>query len=730
MIGFLAIFLSLIATGIAIFSFFNKHFVSITRRDNNRRTFDGKLCYNISVSLIFAAAAYLLALILLEQYQYAYVYAYSSKDLSLGYKISAFWAGQEGSFLLWVVFHGMFGLLLARKNAMSAGAMAIYSAVQAILLTILLAKSPFMMLSEVRADGAGLNPLLQDPWMVIHPPIVFLGYAGLAIPFSYALGGLLANDHKDWIRPALAWTLLSWAALGSGIFIGGYWAYKVLGWGGYWAWDPVENSSLIPWLVCGALIHLLLLSLKRASAVKAAYLASIFTFVLVLYGTFLTRSGILSNFSTHSFSDEGIGGLLAGLVMITSAASLIILIIKWPTLPQGEMYEQINSREFMTAAGTVAISGLATLVLIGTSTPLITMLLGNPQNVNVSFYNSTSLPMTAIILLFLTLASILKWKGENDSPIRRQWWIILVSHAIGLLSMVFGFGGLFPGMVLGLACVALIASLLGLKKGFHTSAVFAHAGVAIMIVGIIASSAGNRSVVASFNAGETKQLLGRNFTYTGSSLTADGKAVIQNFTIDQASSPVQTITKLGRDGSPAVKEPAIYRGLLGDEYIAPSLNQDVTQGKEIILAKGEQLTDEGLSVKLVRYGMAGGDPQSMRAYALLDVSAEGKTEEIKPELVYANGHFKAIPTQALGKYQVSLTSLNTAEGKVKLEIYNPSKPQVGKVDVEISHKPLIVLVWLGTAIITIGTLWAGWRQFVISELMRNSTTGLAKTVPK
>lgn len=730
MIGFLAIFLSLIVTGIAAFSFFNNHLAAVIRRDSSRRTFDGKLHYYLSVSLILAAAVYLLGLILFDQFQYAYVFAYSSKDLALAYKFSAFWAGQEGSFLLWVVFHGLFGILLVRRNTMPAGAKAVYSILQAVLLTILLAKSPFMMMSEVRGDGAGLNPLLQDPWMVIHPPVVFLGYAGLAIPFSYALGGLLASDHKNWIRPALAWALLSWAALGAGIFIGGYWAYKVLGWGGYWAWDPVENSSLIPWLVCGALVHLLLLSLRRPAAVKAAYPAAIFTFVLVLYGTFLTRSGILSNFSTHSFSDEGIGGLLAGLVMIISAAALVVLIIKWTDLPDGELYDQINSREFMTAAGAIAISGLAALVLIGTSTPLVTMLLGSPQNVNTSFYNSTSLPMAAIILLLLTLASILKWKGEEGVPIRRHWWIVLISHVVGLLSIVLGVSGILPGMVVGLACTALIGSLLAYHKGIHTSAVLTHAGVAIMIAGIIASSAGNRSVVASVEAGETKQLLGKNLTYTGSFLSADGKANIQNFTIDPGANLVQTITKLGKDGKSAVKEPAIYRGLFADLYIAPALNQEVTPGKEYILTRGEQFTDDGLTVRLIRYGMSGGDPQSMRAYALLDVSGEGKTEEVRPELVYENGHFRAIPTQALGKYQVALTALNTAEGKIKLEIDNPSKPPTGKIDVEVSHKPLINLVWLGTAIITIGTVWAGWRQLAITGIHHKAETGFAKGLSK
>lgn len=205
-----------------------------------------RLLYGVSVGLIVAAAAYLLYILLGNRFDYAYVFSYSSRDLPLAYKLSAFWAGQEGSFLLWLLFHALFGLMLLRKSGTAAPVMAVYSLIQAVLLGLLLVKSPFMLLAEPRLDGVGLNPLLQDPWMVIHPPILFLGYAALAVPFSYALGALLRGRHQEWLQVATAWTLLAVSCLGAGMFIGGFWAYKVLGWGGYWAWDPVENSSLVP----------------------------------------------------------------------------------------------------------------------------------------------------------------------------------------------------------------------------------------------------------------------------------------------------------------------------------------------------------------------------------------------------------------------------------------------------------------------------------------------------
>jgi cytochrome c-type biogenesis protein CcmF len=726
MTGFAAIFLALIATGIAAFSYFNRHFAEVARPGQIRRNVNGTLSYLVAVGLIGVAAVYLFGIILTDQFQYAYVFGYSAKDLPLAYKISAFWAGQEGSFLLWLVFHGVFGLILARNKATPPGVMAVFSVLQAILLTILLAKSPFMMLAEPRSDGAGLNPLLQDPWMVIHPPVVFLGYAGLAVPFAYAIGSLLANEHRKWLKPALAWTLLSWAALGAGIFIGGYWAYKVLGWGGYWAWDPVENSSLIPWLVCGALLHLLLLALRRPVAVKPAYLAAIFTFVLVLYGTFLTRSGILSNFSTHSFTDEGIGGLLAGLVMLTSATALIILIIKWPLLPEGQIYDAIKSREFMTAAGTIALSGLAALVLVGTSTPLVTLLLGSPQNVNTSFYNTTALPMTAVILVFLAVASLLDWNGGCSLRLKKYWWIGVAGLVCWLASLLLGVRGLIAAAVLGMAFAAGIACVLGGKKGLTKPAVITHAGVAVMIMGIIASSAGNQSTITDFQPGESKPIFGKTFTYIGVEPAAEGKGFHQIFKIGEASvSTVQTLTKLDRDGRPAVREPGIQRGLWGDIYVAPSLEQEDNAGTEVVLAKGEQKTAEGLTVKLVRYGMAGGDPQSMQVYALLETTLNGAAEESKPELALVNGQFKALPAKVFNDYQLTLAMVDTREGKVKIEIQNLVSPKAGKLDAEISQKPLISLVWLGTAMITLGTLWAGWRRF--TAVAGQETAGAAKS---
>lgn len=722
MTGFAALFLALVITGIAAFCYFNAHFARMTGR--TEKTGRCALYYQASAACIAAAAAYLLFIILGDQFQFAYVFGYSAKDLPLVYKISAFWAGQEGSFMLWLLFHAVFGVIMSRKGSCPPGTMAVYCLLQMVLTIFLLAKSPFMMLTGVRADGAGLNPLLQDPWMAVHPPVIFLGYVGLAVPFAHALGGLLANNHRDWLRPALAWALMAWAMLGAGIFIGGFWAYKVLGWGGYWAWDPVENSSLVPWLVCGALIHVLLIARLRPGAVKPAYFAAISSFVLVLYGTFLTRSGVLSNFSTHSFADEGVGSLLAGLAMIVAAGSLILLIVRWPGLPAGEIYPALKSREFLTAAGTLTLSALAVLVLIGMSTPLITLLINQPQSVSTAFYNTTSLPLAMLMMLFLTMAPMVRWGENKENLFKKYWWLILAGHLSLLPGILAGFRHPVMLAVAGLSVTALLINLTGLRK-VNLAAGLAHGGVAIALIGILASSAASQSAFVRFEPGETRSVFGRQVTYLGIQPAEDGKGFYQPFRLD-GQEVVNAFTKLNREGRPAVREPGIYREAAGDLYFAPAAQRENDAVTELILSRGDEQTEAGLTIKFRESGMTGREQgmENVRAYAWLEISGDGKREEVKPELVYTNGHFHSLPVKALGSYEIRLLGINPAQGKVKIGVTNPAAVNPDRIDAEISRKPLIGLVWLGTFLITIGALWAG-----VNRTKERSTARPAQASP-
>lgn len=715
MTGYAALFLALIMTGLAAFSYFNTHLTLVIRRRKQPggRNTRSNVYYLAAAALVGVAALDLLYLILDNHFEYAYVFGYSARDLPLAYKLSAFWAGQEGSFLLWLVFHVVFGLLISRRQS-PPGAMAVYCLLQVVLLAILLAKSPFMMLAEPKPDGAGLNPLLQDPWMVIHPPVVFLGYAGLAVPFAYAMEGLMSSQ-RTWVNRALPWTLFSWSALGAGIFIGGFWAYKVLGWGGYWGWDPVENASLVPWLVCGGLIHLLLLARVRPAGVKPAYVAVIFTYVLVLYGTFLTRSGILSDFSTHSFADEGIGGLLAIFLLLTTLAAMTLLIIRWPGLPREELYPSVQSREFLLACTALVLGVTAALVLVGMSTPLFTMLVGRPQNVNTAFYNLTTLPLAAVLAALLAAAPLVRWGANPQTGKQHRWWLMAVPA--GALAGSIGAGVHRPLVlaVIALAATALASHMVLAVRGRRISwpAGIAHTGIAVMLIGIVVSSTLDQTVSLHAAQGESLEAFATKITYLGTATSEDGRTIYQSFGLEgHGNTTLQAVTKLNREGRPAAHEPAIYRGIAGDLYITPVMLEDQNPVNELTLHKGEQAMAGALTVKFIDLVMNGrGGKEDIRVQAVLEITKDGTAKEVRPELIYHNGRINAVPLTVFEDYEIMLGAVNPNEKAVMIGW--KSRPSAGaqqQLQVEISRKPLIILVWLGAALVTIGSGWAGWAR--------------------
>lgn len=709
--GFVAIFLALVATGAAGFCYLHTYLAAATGKKRTGALAYGTLFYRLAALGIAAAAVYLYYLILSDNFHFAYVYGYSARDLALPYKISVFWAGQEGSFLLWAVLHACFGLMLARRHA--PGTMAVYSGLQLMLLAALLAKSPFMALAVLRPDGFGLNPLLQDPWMVVHPPVIFLGYALLAVPFATALDALMTGRHKEWVDMALPWTLGAWCALGAGIFIGAYWAYKVLGWGGYWAWDPVENASLIPWLACGALLHLLLLARVSLAAVKPAYFAAQAGFVLVLYGTFLTRSGILSNFSTHSFADEGIGGLLAGFIAITAAVALVILIIRWPRLPAGAAVPAWSSRECFLAAAALLFAALDLVVLVGTSAPLVTMLSGRPQSVGVAFYNITTLPLAALLAAALAAGTLFGWGAGSGGLFRRYRWALLAAAAVFGLVAKTGLPGVLPPVAVGLAAAAGAASVLALRHGLiNQPAGITHIGFAVALIGIVVSSCGSQSTTLSLTVGAPQQVYGTDITYLGEQVQSDGRGLWQNFRLGDAA--VQPYTKL-KDGQPVAREPGILHGLLADLYIAPLAKQQADPYQQLVLHKRETVKAGDLTVNWRDLTMTsagfGGD---IRVAAALTVTVAGSSQAITAELVGRNGQFAAVPVEALERYELVLTAVNTREDRVEIGVRDMlAPPPPPRIDVEVSRKPLINLVWLGALLVTGGLVWA-WRARAVA----------------
>lgn len=712
MIGVISLFLALITVIISVFSYISNYSKETSKKDSTASFNLGSFCYQLSGIFIIFASIFLMYAILSNQFQYSYVWSFSSKELPLAYKVAAFWAGQEGSFLLWILIHALIGLYFERTKKMATPAFIAYVVIQAVLAILLMIKNPFMLQGGHAVNGMGLNPLLQDPWMVIHPPIIFIGYATLAIPFAYAIGGLMTNNHKTWMAKALPWTLCSWSFLGAGIFIGGYWAYKTLGWGGYWGWDPVENSSLVPWLTSCALVHLLITAKVKPGAFKLTYLMSIFSFLLVLYGTFLTRSGVLSDFSVHSFSEDGSAGIIATLFILVTVVAALILSIKWSTIYSAPIYTRFYSREFIITAGAIAFISLASLILVGMSTPLISKFLGNPQNVNVDFYNNSSLPLIIIILALVTLSPMLKWLHTEDFIYKKYWYLMIPTILAIFICIFYLIYNPLCIIAVILAFTAILTSILYHKR-LSLPAAIAHIGLGIMVAGIILSSAGNQTESVSFETNETKSVFGYEVKYLGETLSTENREKYQVFELLNENKTVKAQTKLNATGDDAAREPAIYKTMTGDLYFAPAHKHE-QESDSITLKQGHSVTEDVITLTLTDIAMdrSKSSMENIRVNVSLEVKNDKTTETVVLEMINDNGQFKAVPVKMLDNtYIISLTGVSAVDRQARLELRKVEPEKAPSIDIDISFKPFVWLVWLGCILITFGCLFALGKKF-------------------
>ncbi len=395
-------------------------------------------------------------------YEYHYAWAHSSNRLPLRYVVSCFWEGQEGSFLLWMFWHAVLsGLLillsLRSKSKWEAPTMTVIFLVQVFLSTMILGaafgevrigSTPFLLLRDyfanapvflqnpsfVPTDGSGLNPLLQNYWMVIHPPVLFLGFALTTVPFAFAIAGLWTGDLKGWLRPALPWILVGGGILGLGILMGAAWAYETLNFGGVWNWDPVENAVYVPWLVLVGGLHGVLMFRRKGKGLALTTTLVIFSFLLILYSTFLTRSGILGESSVHSFTDLGLSGQLLIYLLFFVVLAIAMLAVRWSKLadPKTEGREKSGLYWLMVAGiSTLLIAGFQ--VIFATSFPVINKIFGSKLVVEeqVQFYTDFQI-WPAVILLFLSaLGQWLWWRNQKTNWKAEARGVMLA--AVGLL---------------------------------------------------------------------------------------------------------------------------------------------------------------------------------------------------------------------------------------------------------------------------------------------------------
>ena len=392
---------------------------------------------------VLLAAVALVVSALGNDFRIAYVFHHSNRDLPVPYKIASLWSGQEGSLVFWSLLLSGYAFVLRLHHKtdprLFAYGSVVIAGVQVFFFSIVnFAANPFGLLEgPLRPDGSGLNPLLQYPEMVIHPPMLYLGYVGFTVPFAFALGALIMQyPGEKWVHITRRWTMVTWGFLTCGIFLGSHWAYSVLGWGGYWGWDPVENASLMPWLVGTAFLHSVMMQEKRGM-LKVWNMWLVFaSFWLAILGTFLTRSGIIS--SVHAFAQSSIGSWFAWFLAISFAVFVYFFAKNHKHLRSEHKLESLISRESSFLFNNLLFLLLTLDVLWGTWFPKISELVqGNKVTVGAPFYNHVAIPVALILLLLTAVGPLLAWRKTSfDSLKRNFFWPTVASVAVALFVML------------------------------------------------------------------------------------------------------------------------------------------------------------------------------------------------------------------------------------------------------------------------------------------------------
>ena len=667
-----------------------------------------RVSYFVSVASVVYASVYLFQQILSNaRYDIAYIYNYSSAKDELLYRISAFWAGQEGSLLFWALISGIIGLILLCKFSKTAPVMmSFWSLVQTFFLVVMVVSDPFRRLAEYQPGiiGIGLNPLLKNPWMAIHPPIVFLGYAALTVPAAFAIVALIKGDAGKWANKCLPWALFGWLSLSAGIILGMVWSYEVLGWGGYWGWDPVENASLVPWLTSTALVHGLILQRNRGRMAHSNIILSLSTFLLIIYATFLTRSGVLSNFSVHSFGDFGAYSYLLGFMIFFALLCAGLVISRWKTISGANNALEPNSKDFALIIGLIAIVLFAGVVLIGTSYPLIT-----GKAVTAQFYNHMSIPIALVMSILIALAPLLNWGSSKSSlSIRLLIGAFLILALVSIICKIISIAAPVTVMLLGSAILALIVSaVMCFRVSLSRAGVYiAHAGVALMVIGIILSSSGKSTTLSLAENGTKKHAYGYGFTYEGIEKTGANKESVK-IKVKRGDRAFDAPLSMQYSERGAVRSPFIRSSLLGDLYISP------VEIRAAIVVPTASITKDGwmsLPVQIL---------QSESTLALVGMRVESHTVTLqyaspgqKPEeVVVAEGMPASIDGYTFTFQQfVSDGGKDSMGMTVGVSIAITGHNLAKKAIIEASTKPYIGLLWAGLILIMLGGLCAVIRR--------------------
>ncbi|MEY2828198.1 MAG: hypothetical protein RIQ33_56 [Bacteroidota bacterium] len=718
-------------------------------------------------------------------FEYHYAWRHSSLELPVHYMISCFWEGQEGSFLLWMLWQMILGLILIKTSKKwEAPVLTVIAASQFFLASMLLGiyifdyklgSNPFTLLRDVMnnapifkmpnyltmvTDGNGLNPLLQNYWMVIHPPVLFLGFASTVVPFAYAIAGWWKKDFDGWTKAVWGWALFSGVALTTGIMMGAAWAYEALSFGGYWAWDPVENASIMPWITLIAGLHTLLAYRHSGHAQKASYVLLSLSFLLVLYASFLTRSGILGESSVHAFTDLGLGGQLVFNIIAFIIPFIILFIVRYKNVVEPNKEENTNSREFWLFIGALVLLVSLFQITFTTSIPVFNKLLGTnwaPPAKPVEHYNKIQIWIAILLTLLSAFVQFLRYKNSDLKQFSQQIMVPTIASLFmaGASIWYFEISVIAYWLMIWAAIFSILMNakfVFKLKSNvLNWGGSIAHIGFGLMMVGVLISSY-KQSVITSNSP--TSGLMGKGFdetmkqenmllmkntpeklkgyevTYIGDSTAEPNtyykvKYVKRNADSSVAESfylypNVQENKKMGTVNNPSTRHyftKDIYTIVTAtaDKKKADApidekqFNYFRVQKGDTIKLKNSSLLFETITNEVLRKDIVL-DDNDVVASVRCKVFTSNRSFNAEP--LYVIRHSSALPVEDkvndLG-VRIFVKQIIPSENKIELGIAE-TEPVVDYIALKAMEFPFINLLWMGTIIVIIG--------FIVSILKR------------
>jgi cytochrome c-type biogenesis protein CcmF len=758
LIGYLVVWLGV------LFAFVSMALYACSRRVEPLRKW-ARWAFIGAFLMILAAEGVLQYALIAGRYELQYVFSFSERALPLWYKIAGAWAGQEGSFLLWAIWTGLYGLLLMRTaGRYEPWVMTVYAAIVLCLMGILAYQSPFAPVPPPEdassmpfppRDGLGLNPSLENIWMTMHPPIIFAGFAALAVPFAYAIAALWRHEYQEWVVRVRPWAIYATTLLGFGLALGGYWAYETLGWGGFWAWDPVENTSYFPWLFMAAAVHGLMLQVNRGRMTRWNPLLCALPFLLFVYGTFLTRSGVLAEVSVHSFDALAKSALGILLLMLGGGTLLTLGLWVWRfRLAQTSSTCQTGqtgwgfSREAAVRWGILLLILSALISLVGTSWPLIMKLIrGQPVSLQPTFYNQVHAPWVVVAAIVLAAAPMLRWSGMGlDDILQRltKSWVMAV--ATGFVLFFLGFREPITLLVVVLLAFAAYANLGAIWRRVRTSRVtiggfLTHFGLAVGIIGLILSNAyeGKQRVIVI--QGQDTMAFGYRWRYLG--MTGDA----QQFGDPRFDKHNRVRIEVARHGEKFIAEPRFYldrRRMQNNSVVWPWIRRWWDHDLYVSFFAPPQVDASPLTARLhegekaqvgdytLRFLQLRGEgamgKEGFRAIARVRLHKAGWKQpvEVEPFRVVTQNGVIPVPITLPDGAVLVMGDMDVGQRLVEFQLLMvPGKSETWLrwvVPLEVYYKPFTILVWLGPPLALLGGLLAMVRRardvrFALNRLM-------------